>query len=221
MRPSVRGAVAVAGTVLGLWALVSLWHAGFRSAPTPSKARYAFVMDGQGPSGVRVPHALVMLRAGVVDSVVVSGSPVGSDVHYSTVWVRELELSASERGRILELRSRSRSTQDEARLADSVFAALGADSVIVVTSDYHAWRTASTYRTVARGKTVFSFEAAADPFWAMGWFDRGGAKMRAEEWAKRITWTLVECWLVGAQPLPVNRLVRGEEVGTFQPPKWK
>jgi hypothetical protein len=178
-------------------------------------------MDGQGPSGVRVPHALAMMREGLVDTVVVSGSQVGSDAHYSTVWVRELDLTEAERGRILELRSKSRSTQDEARLADSVFAALGADSVIVVTSDFHAWRTASTYRTVTRGRTVFSFEAAADPFWAMGWLDRGGAKMRAEEWAKRITWTLVECWLAGAQPLPVNRLVRGEEVGTFPPPKWK
>lgn len=204
-----------------IWIAASLWRAGFHASPSLAKARYAFVMDGQGPNGARVPYALELLRAGKVDSVVVSGSQVGSNLHFSTVWVRDLELTASERGRFLELRSNSKSTQDEARLADSVFAALGADSVLVVTSDFHAWRAASIYRRVTRGKTVFCLCEAADPFWALGMFDRSGAKMRAEEWAKRITWTLVESWLAGPRPIPPNRMVRGDEVGTFPAPRWK
>lgn len=206
---------------LALWAAISLWRAGFASPATPAKARYALVMDGQGPNGARVPYGLALLRAGIVDTLVVSGSQAGSDVHYSTLWVRELDLTEAERGRVLELRSNSTSTQDEARLADSLFAALGADSVIVVTSDYHAWRTASVFRAVARHKTVFSVSPAADPFWAMGWANRECAKMHVQEWAKRISWALVERWTVRGGWIPASRLVRGGEMGLFPPPRWK
>ncbi|HNY29676.1 MAG TPA: YdcF family protein [Fibrobacteria bacterium] len=210
--------IALVAVAMGAWTLASLWRVGLRIEGPPAKVRYAFVLDGQGPNGVRVRHALELLHSGRVDTVVVSGSPVGIDVHYSTVWIHDLELDSAERSRIVELRSRSMSTQDEARLADSVFAALGQDSVVVVTSDFHAWRAASVFRTVTRGRVAYGWSPATDPFWAMGLFDRGAAKMRAEEWTKRLTWTLVESWLARKDPVPVAKMVRGSEVGRFPPP---
>lgn len=221
MKSVLRKTLLALLVVLILWAGVSLWRAGTCFAARPSKARYALVMDGQGPNGIRVPFGLALLRGGIVDTLVVSGSQAGSDVHYSTLWVRELELTEAERGRVLELRSNSTSTQDEARLADSLFSSVGADSVIVVTSDYHAWRTASVFRAVAHHRTVFSLSPAPDPYWAMGWADREGAKMHVQEWAKRISWVLIERWTIRAGRIPVSRLVRGEEMGRFPPPRWK
>lgn len=221
MRIGAKPALLLLGTVSLVWILASFWRAGVRLEEAPPRTRYAFVLDGQGPRGVRVRHALELLREGRVDSVVVSGSPAGRDVSYSTLWVRELELTDQERGRFLELRSESRSTQDEARLADSVFASLGADTVVVVTSDFHVWRASSVFRIVNPGRVVFRWSAATDPFWASGLFHRDGAKMRAEEWTKRITWSLVESWLAKRSGTPAVRMVRGEEVGHFPPPRWK
>jgi hypothetical protein len=155
-----------------------------------------------------------------MDTLVLSGTGIGGGYVYSMLWVRMLPLSGTERQRTLELRSGSTSTRDEARLADSVFSRLGADTVLVVTNAYHAWRASSIFRSCARSGVVFRTHAVLEPDWEKGWSDREGLKMRFLEWTKRIVWTLWEQWLPARGDPPWSAFVRGPALGEFPPPAW-
>lgn len=204
-----------------LWVAVSLGKALLAATPqVPSHARYAFVLDGQGVDRSRTREGLALLRAGTVDTLVVSGTDAGEGVSYSMLWVRGLPLTPSERSRVLELRSGSQSTQDEARLADSIFPLLKSDSVIVVTSAYHAWRTNSVLRKLCRSGTVLSVKPSSDRQWNEGLSTREGMKMRVMEWSKRAFWVFWEQWLPVGGGLPWCTLVRGDQVGVLPDPAW-
>jgi len=214
--------VLVLAWILSVWMAISAWKTGvFRSAdPPPRHARHALVLDGQGPTGCRAWEGLRLLREKRTDTLVLSGTEVGGGVFYSMVWSRMLPLDSVERTRTLEMRSGSTSTQDEARLADSLFHALGDDTVMVVTSAYHAWRTASVFRRVARSGCVFVVVPAPDPDWDKGWRDREGRKMLVMEWTKRFYWLVWENWRPVHGPLPWVVFGRGADLGRLPDPAW-
>jgi hypothetical protein len=216
------GPMRLAAILVLLWCVVSAVRAGIfeRSSPLPSHARYTFVLDGQGPSGSRSFEGLRLLREGKTDTLVLSGTEIGGGFVFSMLWVRMLPLSGPERQRTLELRSACTSTQDEARMADSAFSGLGADTVVVVTSAYHAWRANSIFNRVARSTVVFRVHEAVDPGWDRGWSDRESRKMRLMEWTKRIVWVLWEQWFPKSGPLPPHVFVRGAGLGEVPPPSW-
>ena len=223
--PSTRPRGLVAGFGLGLvvaWTGISCWRAGaLRPAdPLPRHVRHAMVLDGQGVSGSRAFEGLRLLREGSVDTLVLSGVQIGGGFFYSMVWARMLPLAPSERSRVLELRSDCHSTQNEAILADSVFHALGDDTVVVVTSSYHVWRAASIFRRRSRSGTVFVVHGADDPYWDLGWSDRESCKMRFLEWTKRSVWVLWEQWAPAPKEFPASQFARGVDVGRIPPSAW-
>ncbi|HXP90435.1 MAG TPA: ElyC/SanA/YdcF family protein [Fibrobacteria bacterium] len=217
IRIRTAGALALAVVV---WTGISALRAGvFRGPdPMPGHVRHAMVLDGQGPSGERAMEGLRMLREGRTDTLVLSGVEIGGGFFYSMLWVRMLPLSGAERDRVVELRSSCTSTQDEARLAASVFT--GDDTVLVVTSAFHAWRAASIFRGRAGSGTVFRVHAVGDGVWDRGWSDREARKMRFLEWTKRIFWVLWEQWLPVRGDPAWHEFVRGHELGRFPPPAW-
>ena len=188
--------------------------------PLPNHVRYVMVLDGQGPSGSRALEGLRLVREGNADTLVLSGTEIGGGYAYSMLWVRMLPLSGAERQRTLELRSGCTSTRDEARLAGSVFSRLGQDTVMVVTSAYHAWRAASIFHRSAKSGVVFWIHAAPDPTWESGWSTREGQKMRFLEWTKRVVWTLWEQWLPVRGDPPWHAFIRSPALGDFPPPAW-
>jgi hypothetical protein len=221
MRRGSKVAAAAAGVVL-VWTGVSCLRAGVFHPPDrlPRHARHAMVLDGQGPSGSRAFEGLDLLRRGTVDTLVLSGVRIGGGFVYSMIWSRMLPLTGSERTRVQELRSDCSSTQDEAMLSDSIFHALGEDTVVVVTSRYHAWRASSIFRLRARFGTVFAIHAAVDPSWDKGWSDREASKMRFLEWTKRLAWVLVEQWMPHQGRSTWCEVVRGERLGQVPAPAW-
>jgi len=219
MDGRLAGAVGSALAVL-LWTVVSASRAGvFRGPdPLPGHVRHAMVLDGQGPSGERASEGLRLLRGGRTDTLVLSGVAIGGGFFYSMLWVRMLPLSGAERDRVVELRSVCTSTQDEARLAASVFS--GDDTVLVVTSAFHAWRAASIFRRRAGSGTVFRVHAVGDEVWDRGWSDREGRKMRFLEWTKRAVWVLWEQWLPAGGEPAWHQFVGGAALGRFPPSAW-
>jgi len=186
--------------------------------PMPGHMRHAMVLDGQGPSGSRALEGLRLLRQGRIDTLVLSGVEIGGGYFYSMLWSRMLPLTQAERTRVLELRSVCNSTQDEASLADSVFS--GDDTVLVVTSAFHAWRAASIFRRRSRSRAVFRVHATGDEVWDRGWSDRESRKMRFLEWTKRTVWVLWEQWLPVRGAPARHEFARGEALGRFPPPAW-
>jgi len=210
------------GLALIVWTGFSVFEAGAFRAPDalPSHVRHVLVLDGQGPTGNRALEGLRLLRDRRADTLVLSGTEVGGGIVYSMIWSRMLPLDSSDRTRTLELRSGSSSTQDEARLADSLFHALGDDTVMVVTSAFHAWRAGSVFRRVGRSGTVFVVVPAPDPIWDKGWRDREGLKMRLMEWTKRLHWTVYEQWRPIHGSRPWHLFARGADLGRFPEPAW-
>jgi hypothetical protein len=213
------GAEASALAIL-LWTGISAWRAGvFRGPdPLPGHVRHAMVLDGQGPSGSRALEGLRLLRDGRTDTLVLSGVEIGGGFFYSMLWVRMLPLSRAERERVVELRSDCTSTQDEARVAASIFS--GDDTVLVVTSAFHAWRAASIFRRRAGSGTVFRVHATGDEVWDRGWSDREGRKMRFLEWTKRAVWVLWEQWLPARGEPAWHNSVRGAALGQIPASAW-
>lgn len=214
------------GLLLGLVAFTAVgwWHATATETdtPLPARLRYGFVLDGQSPDGFRVREGHELLRKGVIDTLIVSGVPVGGGVHYSTIWVRMLPLDAAEKTCVVEMRSTCSSTWDEARMLEAFFEERKVDSAVVVTSGFHVWRAASIFAKVSQGRRKWFFQAAPDSRWDGGWTDREGLKARFYEGSKRITWVLFEQWkpVSRTAPVPGYSIARGEDLGRMPAPAW-
>jgi hypothetical protein len=227
-RPSTRIWLWSAGGLLaGL--LVFAAFGGWRAStpgigdPLPRHLRYGFVLDGQSPDGFRVREGHELLRKGVIDTLIVSGVAIGGGVHYSTIWVRMLPLAATEKTRVVEMRSACTSTLDEARMLEAFFQERQVDSAVIVTSGFHVWRAASIFAKVSQGRRKWFFQAAPDSRWDGGWTDREGLKARFFEGTKRITWVLFEQWkpVSRTAPVPAHAMARGDDLGRLPAPAWK
>lgn len=90
---------------------------------------------------------------------------------------------------------RARSTKGEAQDVSRCLGAIGAHSVLLVTSDFHTRRTLSTFKRMLP-QYDFSVAAAFDEreFGAKWWRKRQWAKVNFDEWLRLMWWELVERW---------------------------
>ena len=87
------------------------------------------------------------------------------------------------------------STKAEAQDVSRCLKALGAHSVLVVTSDYHTRRALSTFRHELPGMQI-SVAAAIDPqqFGGAWWQHRQWAKLNFDEWVRLVWWEAIDRW---------------------------
>jgi len=89
----------------------------------------------------------------------------------------------------------ARSTKGEAQDVSGCLDALGAQTVLLVTSDFHTRRTLSTFRRTLPQRQ-FSVAAAFDDreFATEWWQRRQWAKVNFDEWVRLLWWDAVERW---------------------------
>jgi uncharacterized SAM-binding protein YcdF (DUF218 family) len=87
------------------------------------------------------------------------------------------------------------STVEEAAQTRRCLDAVGAHSVLVVTSEYHTRRAVSVFRHVFPGRTV-GVAGAAEPeeFGVRWWCHRQWAKTTLTEWTRLLWWECVDRW---------------------------
>lgn len=88
------------------------------------------------------------------------------------------------------------STKAETSEAEACVRKVGANSVLIVTSDFHTRRALSIFRRQIQDRT-FSVAAARDPaqFGESWWQHRQWAKTNFDEWTRLVWWELVDRWL--------------------------
>lgn len=87
------------------------------------------------------------------------------------------------------------STREEARQVRHCLDAVGAHSVLVVTSEYHTRRAASIFRHVLSDRTI-GVAGAVEPeeFGVLWWRHRQWAKTTVAEWTRLFWWECVDRW---------------------------
>lgn len=180
----------VAGTAIG-WAATH-WQALVEDTPG-ARARWAVTLAGEGSGEVdRTERAIELLKQHRVDSIVTSGTPVVANTFMSSVILSGEPLSTEERQHFMEARHASNSTLEEACALVPALRALGADTVLLITSNFHSHRAANIFRAVAQGKPVIIPVASNWTRFDNGWKDREAAKAWFMEWCKTLWWTFVD-----------------------------
>jgi uncharacterized SAM-binding protein YcdF (DUF218 family) len=89
----------------------------------------------------------------------------------------------------------ARSTKEEAQQAARCLDAVGARTVLLVTSDYHTRRARAIFQREIQDRQ-FGIAAATDSaeFDAAWWRQRQWAKRAFDEWVRLVWWTVVERW---------------------------
>lgn len=185
---------AIALVVLSLATWIACdWSLLVKDTPG-ARARWALVLAGEGAEADRTQAGLGLVKAGRTDSLLVSGTPVVADIHTSTILLSGLAQETEVRRRVLEARHASRSTVEEAQAIIPLLQSLGADTVLLVTSNYHTRRAADIFNCMA--PTGMRFVPVATPCrsFAAGWENREGAKLWLLEWSKTFWWNLVDRW---------------------------
>lgn len=177
---------------LGAWAACD-WSLLVRDTPG-ARARWALTLAGEGSEADRIQAGLALLASSRADSLALSGTPIVSGLHTSTVLLSRLASELETRRRILELRHESHSTAEEAQALIPLLHSFGADTVLLVTSSYHTRRAASIFNAIAPTGMVFLPVAAPNTAFAKGWGDREAAKLWLLEWSKTLWWHLVDRW---------------------------
>ncbi len=174
------------------WWSATHWESLVENTPG-AHAHWAVTLAGEGDgSADRTECAMDLLRQGRVENVVISGTPIIASTYMSTVILAGEPLSAEERRHFLEARHASQNTVDEARALVPAMRSLGADTVLLVTSNFHSRRAADIFRTVSQGKPVFIPVASDWQAFHLGWKSRQAAKTWFMEWCKTLWWKLVE-----------------------------
>jgi DUF218 domain-containing protein len=87
------------------------------------------------------------------------------------------------------------STMEEAGQAGRCLDAVGARSVLLVTSEYHTRRTLSVFRHAWPGREIGVAGAIEpDQFGVLWWRHRQWAKVTLNEWARLLWWECVDRW---------------------------
>jgi hypothetical protein len=112
----------------------------------------------------------------------------------SSVLAAHLPQGTEEKRRVLEIHHNSHSTLEEARALIPQLRTMGADTILLVTSNYHTRRAASIFRSVANGNPVILPVASSCKPFQTGWNDREGSKLWFSEWSKTLWWQVVDRW---------------------------
>jgi len=151
-----------------------------------------------GETDRRPALALDLLRQGYAPRVLLDASPDVRLYHWTAAEIAELyihtlpsELAAS----VSVCRESALSTMDEARQARRCLYAVGARSVLVVTSEYHTRRALSMFRHAFPGRPIGVAGAVEpDQFGVRWWRHRQWAKMTLSEWTRLLWWECVDRW---------------------------
>jgi hypothetical protein len=197
MRPlgarSRRGLLAwivLAGVSIGLGA-----RAGdFLVVDAPLRSDVILVLAGE--TDRRPERALDLLAQGYGKRVVLD-VPANAKIYESTEiqlaqkYIQDLPQAAS----VSICPIDGFSTKDESKDVEKCLAREGGKSVLIVTSDFHTWRSLSVFRRELPGYE-YSVAAARDEgqFGVKWWTHRQWAKTLLDEWLKLIWWKMVDEW---------------------------
>lgn len=158
------------------------------------RSRWALTLAGEGSEADRIQTGLALLAQSRADSLALSGTPIVGTLHTSTLLLSTVAPANETRRRLIELRHNSHSTAEEAQALIPVLHSLGADTVLLVTSNFHTRRAAAIFNHIAPKGMVFLPVSAPNQAFAHGWSDREGAKLWVLEWSKTLWWHLVDRW---------------------------
>jgi len=151
-----------------------------------------------GETDRRPALALELLRQGYAPRVLLDASPEVRVYHWTAAEIAEQyihtlppEIAAA----VSVCRESALSTIDEARQARPCLDAVGARSVLVVTSEYHTRRALSVFRHAFPGRSIGVAGALEpDQFGVRWWRHRQWAKVTLNEWARLLWWECVDRW---------------------------
>jgi len=151
-----------------------------------------------GETDRRPALALELLRQGYAPRVLLDASPDAYLYHWTAAEIAEQyihtlppQLAAS----VSVCRESALSTMDEARQAGRCLDAVGARSVLVVTSEYHTRRTLSMFRHAFPDRPIGVAGAVEpDQFGVRWWRHRQWAKVTLNEWTRLLWWECVDRW---------------------------
>ncbi len=169
-------------------ATLALWKSGLwlvRSDPF-EKVEWAAVMAGESRDMERTEEAASLLLGERVDSLILSGNRVFRNRYTSEFAGKALSDMGVAPERVFEYRHDAYSTIEEAKGLIRQFRALGLDTVLVVTSNYHTRRTRFVFERLAGGDPVVLVHAAPYPLFEpeVWWSSRESRKTWLIEWLK-------------------------------------
>jgi len=212
----VAGTLALAVAGLAAW-IACDWSLLVQDTPK-ARARWTLVLAGEGTDAERTIMGLNLIKEGRSDSLLVSGTPVVADLFTSSVLLSGLPQETETRRRVLEAHHGSHSTTQEAQVLIPALQGLGADTVLLVTSDFHTRRAAAIFKAIAPKGMVFLPVSARNTEFSSGWDSREGAKLWLLEWSKTLWWNLVDRWSsLPLQPQAAS-LLRHPETGRLGAP---
>jgi len=151
-----------------------------------------------GETDRRPALALELLRQGYAPRVLLDASPdvrvyrwAAAEIAEQYIHTLPPEIAAS----VSVCRESALSTMDEARQTRPCLDAVGARSVLVVTSEYHTRRALSVFRHTFPGRSI-GVAGALEPtqFGVRWWRHREWAKVTLNEWARLLWWECVDRW---------------------------
>lgn len=179
-----------------------LWRSGrllVHSDPF-ERAPWAVQMAGETRDCERSDESLRLWRDGRIDTLLVSGCRIFKDKYASAYTADYLAGQGYPRSLLFEFPQDAYSTLEEAALLVREFRALGLDTVLVITVNFHTARTRRIFRALAQENPVVLVHAAPFGFYDPDafWVTREGLKAWLLEWAK----TAMTAWeLLSAKPV--------------------
>jgi hypothetical protein len=169
--------------------------AGFLVVDAPVRSDVILVLAGETE---RRPERALQLLAQGYGSRVVLDVPTDSKI-YEFTWIQLAQKYIQDlpQGALVSLCAiEGRSTKDESKDAGKCLAREGAQSVLIVTSDFHTRRALGIFRREIPGYT-YSVAAVRDEtqFGIRWWTHRQWAKTFVDEWLRLIWWKMIDRWL--------------------------
>jgi len=190
MRKIALLAIVVAGIIFALNAGRILVVRDLR------KADAILVLDGEADR--RPALALELLRQGYAHRVLLDASSDARLYHLTPVQIAEeyiRTLPPEPAGSVSVCGMSALSTMEEAAQARRCLDAVGARSLLVVTSEYHTRRALSVFRHSFPDRPVGVAGAVEpDQFGVRWWRHRQWAKVTLGEWTRLIWWECVDRW---------------------------
>jgi hypothetical protein len=189
-----RYLLAVLALPLAIIGLAAWLGGGSLVVDSPERSDVILVLAGE--TNRRPEKALKLLQEGYGQKMILD-VPAAAKVFNFT----ELELAEKYKessplaSRIVICSIEGLSTRDEAHDVEKCLTAITAQSVLIVTSDFHTRRSLSVFRRVIPERT-FSTAAAYDDtqFGPRWWTRRQWAKTMVDEGLKWIWWEVVDRW---------------------------
>ena len=151
-----------------------------------------------GETDRRPARALQLLRQGYAPRVLLDASADVYVYHRSVSEIAEeyIHTLPPEVARSVSVCQESGlSTLEEAREVRHCLDAVGARSMLVVTSEYHTRRARSVFRHSYPDRSIGVAGASEpDQFGVLWWRHRQWAKVTANEWARLVWWECVDRW---------------------------